>query len=820
MISQRRHRAVVLGIDALLVVMGVLGAYRVAVRAGVPAYLSVDRGRVYVRDLEAGIPYTPLLQGDTIRAINGQEVSSLQGMEFLTDHFQIGDTVALDVERAGQAMTLSVTLGRYYGLRYLLIQCLVGGLYFFLGVLAFVKRPGDKAALVFHWLSVAVGVMIMSTWASYAILPRGLGSASQVLDLLANAAIPVLLVHFSCVFPREKPRGERFIPALYLIAGGFFLWMTIAFLRALAPPSSADFQRFLQAFNTFRWFFSLSILVGVVNLLHSFFTSREGEERRKLRWVILGMGVGPLCFVVLWVIPYIVLARSLVDPDIIVLISAIAPATFAISIIRYHIMDIDLIFNRGTVYTVLLGVLLTIYALVVGTAAILAGTLTVRASLIASGVAATVVALLFEPTRRFVQNVVDRTFFRVRYDYRIVQRRITDDIMQCADVQQLADLIVRRTDEILQLERIGFFRIEEPGGRIILLAHRNGGLFGAPGVSESVTRLHPGARLPLALEYKVEAGAVFEAADPELFRELGLALVLALCSEGMQTLGLLVLGLKRSGTRFSIEDLDLLNSVATQAGLAMDRITLQEKLVMERAETQRLEELNRLKSYFVSSVSHELKTPLTSIKMFAELLRSKKKPGARQSQEYLEIIEGESERLSMLIENVLDFAQVERGVKEYHLTDVSLKELVEKVLRSMRYQFRMQGFRVEMEISPEDHLIHADPAAVIEALTNLLSNAMKYSRDKKAVRIATFDRDGFAAVAVEDKGIGISEKELSHIFDAFYRTQEGGAQRSAGAGLGLALVRHVMDAHGGKVEVRSEPGRGSTFTLLFPMEGG
>jgi len=157
-------------------------------------------------------------------------------------------------------------------------------------------------------------------------------------------------------------------------------------------------------------------------------------------------------------------------------------------------------------------------------------------------------------------------------------------------------------------------------------------------------------------------------------------------------------------------------------------------------------------------------------------------------------------------------------VKEYRFDNVKLNELVQKVLKSLRYQFKMRQFQVRVDLDRRESIIHADPDAVIESVTNLLSNAMKYSREKKQVTVSTFRQEGFAGVAVEDQGIGISQDDLEHIFDPYYRAKDDTAQQLAGTGLGLALVKHVMEAHRGKIEVRSEPGKGSTFTLLFPLE--
>jgi two-component system phosphate regulon sensor histidine kinase PhoR len=135
----------------------------------------------------------------------------------------------------------------------------------------------------------------------------------------------------------------------------------------------------------------------------------------------------------------------------------------------------------------------------------------------------------------------------------------------------------------------------------------------------------------------------------------------------------------------------------------------------------------------------------------------------------------------------------------------------------MEYQFKMQRCAMQVQLSKEERIIQADPDAVAEAITNLLSNALKYSPERKQISISTFCQGDFVAVAVEDQGIGIARDDLNNIFEPFYRSKDQTAHRVGGAGLGLALVQHIMKAHEGKIEVESTLGKGSTFTLLFPL---
>ena len=248
------------------------------------------------------------------------------------------------------------------------------------------------------------------------------------------------------------------------------------------------------------------------------------------------------------------------------------------------------------------------------------------------------------------------------------------------------------------------------------------------------------------------------------------------------------------------------------------RLNLQEKIILEQEERKRIEELNRLKSYFVSSVSHELRTPLTSIKMFAETLRLLKTREIRKRKEYLEIIEGETERLSRLIGNVLDFAKIERGVKEYQFSDTNIVEAVQKAVRAMKYQFSIEGAAFSAKLPATPVRLKADADAIEEVVLNLLSNALKYSVGKKKIALKLFRRDGKAVLNVSDNGIGISPEDVTRVFEPFFRARDSRSPHAGGTGLGLALVKHIVDSHQGIISVKSQVGKGSVFTVEFPLQ--
>jgi two-component system phosphate regulon sensor histidine kinase PhoR len=228
-------------------------------------------------------------------------------------------------------------------------------------------------------------------------------------------------------------------------------------------------------------------------------------------------------------------------------------------------------------------------------------------------------------------------------------------------------------------------------------------------------------------------------------------------------------------------------------------------------------QLSRMKSDFVSNVSHELRTPLALIRMFIETLEMGRVKTEEKKKEYYTIIGQETERLTHLINNILDFSRMEAGRKQYHREPVHINEVVAKTLSMYEYHLKNNRFEFETELSDEDPEINADPHAVTEALINLLENAIKYSEERKYVAIRTSRDNREIVIEVEDHGLGISADQQKKIFDKFYRISSGLTHNTKGSGLGLSIVKHIMNAHNGSVTVSSQPGRGSRFQLRFPQ---
>jgi signal transduction histidine kinase len=224
-----------------------------------------------------------------------------------------------------------------------------------------------------------------------------------------------------------------------------------------------------------------------------------------------------------------------------------------------------------------------------------------------------------------------------------------------------------------------------------------------------------------------------------------------------------------------------------------------------------------LKSNFVASVSHDLKTPLALIQLFAETLELGRVRNTERAQEYYRIINTEARKLTRLIENILNFSRMEAGLRPYRPAPADIGALTQQVLAEMNSQLNQTQFKVHLDVEPGLPRVNVDEDAVEQAIENLLGNAMKYSGDARDIDVHVNRSNGHVCVSVRDRGIGISRREQKRIFRKFYRVDSGLGGGPQGCGLGLAIVDHTMRGHGGFVRVDSEPRHGSTFTLHFPI---
>jgi two-component system phosphate regulon sensor histidine kinase PhoR len=226
--------------------------------------------------------------------------------------------------------------------------------------------------------------------------------------------------------------------------------------------------------------------------------------------------------------------------------------------------------------------------------------------------------------------------------------------------------------------------------------------------------------------------------------------------------------------------------------------------------------LSRLQTDFVNKVSHDLRTPLTSIRMFVETLQLGRLEDPARQKEALAIISSETERLSSLIARLLDWARMESGKRSYDFRRQPVGPIVDDALRALEPQRIQTGAQVTRELAPGLPQVYVDRDALADALVDLLQNAFKYTGPDKRIAVLARGTGPAVEIVVEDNGPGIPGSDQKRIFDKFYRGKDPLERSIEGSGLGLSMVKHVVEAHGGSVNVRSELGKGAAFTILLP----
>lgn len=772
-----------------------------------------------------------LQAGDHLLEIDGARLHQLYDVEFVLDGKQIGSDAALTILRNGNRLVVHEKLAKYYSTFDIIAQLLAAAGCLLIGIFVLSSRPGDAAAIRFKGLTIVVACLVSFTAGYYKTEPEGIGYLLRFLFPAKYIWTGAFLLDFCLRYasPQRPPR-RSFLYFLYSLPIIATILGTVFSIRALGSEDLLDAVPYYTALTLFKGVLIVLALCAIGYVLWTFLRTNDRLERRRLMWVLGSVGFSVGWYVFFWQIPtsfvlrnnlpiqYHALLELMKFPESTLLLALIVSSLgLAIGTVRFRLFDIEVLSRRGLVTFIVISSLLLLYVLSMYIVATSLGQSDQTTFITASTVVMALLLLAVIPIRTLTQHLVDKYLFRVEYDFRAAQDRLQEAMDQSLNTDSVARVLVEELSGLLKIERSALLlRNKEDHFTIV----RGRGLTRRQG-SAIALNAH---RLRTLSEAVYDFGGFSEpSADvPRLdlpgAKRLGFALVSVLKDENKEVTGLLVLGKKSGLAPFSVEDIDLISKLAEQAVGQLDRILLQERLTIEMHESNRLRELNRMKSHFVSGVSHDLKTPLTAIRMYTEMISMRSVGSDADIAKYLSVIDGECRRLSRLIDNVLDFSRIEQGKRQYRMQSVDIVEIVRDTVAAMQYQFEISGFTCETVLHCTACRITADPAAIQDALINLISNAIKYSGEATRITIVV-DRDRYGVcVRVRDYGAGISAEDLPHLFEPFYRSHAEHVQRKGGVGLGLSLVRHIMTAHNGAVDIQSRPGEGSSFSLIIPIQ--
>lgn len=781
---------------------------------------------------------------DRIVAVNGQEFATVLEYRKLINRQPVGSEIALTIRRGEETLTLPPVVLRYKkpGLSFW-TRNLVALFFLVIAMVVGFSRLRNKASRLFFFIAMAMGLY-------FALLNTEV-TAFLYLQALALTLAPGLVIHFFLAFPEERWLSQSrwwfllYLPSLILMA------LTVGALYQAVKAGTGLYYAplYLKLSNTIDFaYLALSAVFGLASMGYVYVTTSNPLLRRQVQWILWGLS----CAVVASIIDMVLTALRMQTWEVynLLLLGLIPlPVSVAFAILRYRLLDIDLVINRSIVYGLLTACLGAIYLLLIGFLSTALGiAVGSKSYVLVVFLSALFIGVLVNPVRARIQAVIDHAFFRQQVDYQHALIQWSEKLSTSIRFADLARLLLWEVPRQMMLERAWCLVLNEEETRLEPLPTPDARLEAAPqgagkparpgsGAIEAADGL-PAGNPDLSIPVNSDIVAHLDRPDrvillgdgqedrrsapleevPPGWREAGVQIALPLISGG-RLIGIYLLGAKRSGDLYQRSDLDLLRTVANQAATAIANARLYEQIRVFNLELEtKVQERTRELRDFMSSVYHELCTPITTIQGYiALLLDSRIDTLTDRQRRFLESTRDGVRRLVRLVSDLSDVSRIETGRLTIYPEPLFLPRVVEETVNSLADRIESKGLQLQIALSPDAAVVRGDPQRVAQILTNLLSNACRYTPAGGRITIASSRRDGAAEITVSDTGIGIHEDEIGRIFERFYRSDDPRVQEQSGTGLGLAITKSLVELHGGRLWVKSEVDKGSTFGFTLPL---
>jgi signal transduction histidine kinase len=728
------------------------------------------------------------------------------------------------LERAGeesQAVVQSMTFSLHDWLLSFGVYLLTAVGFLVIGVAPiYLRSPSPSApalcfmaSMIFIWFATTYDFLITQT------LPKEIRAFAFLLTPSAG-------LHLGLLLTGGRTRGWKH--RLYVgLAYGVSLVLGLFYSLTFEGPA----ELWLWALKS-SYGYSLIGAVGFLLLLGSGLRTRESQlERSRLRVVFMG-GVAGFFLPTLGAVSRAFLGWE-IPHNFLLILAVFFPLSVAYALLKYNLFDLGVVLKVSLSRGALTGVLLLVYVVVVSILSLAAGVY--ESGVLTPLFFAVLVVIIFNPLLRWLEGAVDRYVYGQDYNPMRLQSDLSALLRSLDRPELAAERFLRLVANRLGIEAAYlFFRPAE--GAPPVTASLNGwpgggrpdsvdlvswwiGCFGrrGQGVSKSEVESDP---------------AYLESREPtmELCRRLRAELLIPIMFAN-DVLGLVCFGRKRSGREYSAGDFYLLSSLADQLALSLKNGVLYEesekakesyRTLYDEAQVlnQRLLEADRLKKEFVANISHELRTPISTILGYSEVLLDPAFRGDPQA--VLERLVSSGQSLSLLMDNLTDFARMEAETLAIAPEEVNLTEILEslEIMTRRLIKERPIDFRFRLDDSPVR--IRTERKKMQQILMHLLTNALKFTeRGEISIRVQALAEgpDTVVEISVADTGIGISQKDQEAIFDDFRQLDGSSTRKYGGTGLGLSLCRKLAQSLGGKITVASEVGRGSIFSLILPLHG-
>ncbi len=802
-------------LGCIIILIGIYGYTQHSRRPGIPS----DKVRkIITRDDGTEVKIDGIIVEIDGTALRIEGKNHDREIDFILRKKSIGDRISILIQFEGEPEPFDIKLESFYYAPVPLINLFIALFCVATGLLVFVLRPQSKKARVYYWITLTFYLTLCITEGVYVLGDKWFSYISGALYYLSYSFVAALFLHFSFQYThsssgsieRWKLRRSTIFVMIYGPAFIFGALLGTFFLLSSVQNSIDKYRIFLKVLYLFRFYVIFYLSYAVVHFTRLFRLSFLEEQRARIKWAMFGMVVGLTPFILLYQLPDLLGLNPLINQDWSNVFLIFIPLTLAISILKYNLLNIELVINKSLVYASLTVFTVSIYLFFLPLFQSLMARLFDVKDIVSSYLAAIVAASMFHPARKKIQELVDKFFFRVSFDYKKSILSFIERAQKMVNSEQLIDFFLLKIEKTLPIESLGvvIYDLKSDGNTILFQRKKIDGLDYFLGMEQKQDFIY-------AKKSSVQTEEGINFSQEPFLEKNKIEVVIPLLFHMTSIAGFISLGKKKSGERYSHEDIELLQTMSREFSLNLERIRLQEAVFIEKAEKAKLEELNLMKTEFISTVSHEIRTPMSSILGLSELLKGGKIQESAKQEELLNLITTECTRLSRFLHNILEFGKIERDAKQYNFEHTEIQAVIKEMLKLFGPRLKSEGFKLETHFSKNPVFVDVDRDAVKQSLTNLIDNAIKYSQDRKEIDVRIVEGENQIEIEIQDRGVGIPEKEQSKIFQGFYRSPETALQCPGGVGLGLKVVKHIMEAHNGKVQVKSKYGRGSTFSLIF-----
>jgi signal transduction histidine kinase len=643
------------------------------------------------------------------------------------------------------------------------------------GFYVFWKKPRNQAAFVLFLCGPVLSLALSANTAVERAIPISLIPAVSAMIIG-----PWLLVHFFLILPEERIRlrSSPWTLLIYLPATvTLILFPIIGFANGQPVPW----------FHTFRFFeYGMAFLATAIIAVFNYVKASSPHTRQQMRIVLISCIVALIPILILNILPQMIWSQPVISPGFSFLFFAFIPLGMGYAVITRRLMDIDVVIRRGIIYGLITIVMAAIVSVAVFVMIGFQQTIGIPQDILIALILGAITTILFGPVHKGIEVIVDKFFYRDRYDYRKTIQSLTTSLNSQQDFTGMARLVVGATVQTLNL-----------AGACLFVKGQSDSLELSVGQGTFLDLNKQSELRALLITPKRNANTEFPNSGSKLNADISFLLPLV---AGNREVGILCLSQKTSRQDFSSDDLFLLQGLSSVAATALRGALLSHDVNM--------------RDTFVSIASHELLTPLTAVMGYSELM-VKREPDEKR-RKWAQIISDNAQTMSRIVNDLLNVSRIQSGRIGIKLEQVKLVEVIEDRLCMAKENSSKHEFVLDIGADIPDVIIDRDKFA--QVIWNLLSNAIKYSPKGGTIRLSAKNdlEKNRVIVSVTDEGMGISPADSESLFKTFHRIQRPETISIRGSGLGLYIVKEWIEAMGGQVWLESTLNVGSTFYLAVP----